>query len=75
MSKFKEEKLKNLGFVRQEWEDEFGTIVDHKLSLFGIKIEITNLSTVEITTQGQYVELARVDSGEKLEQLINLLSK
>ncbi|SMG31728.1 hypothetical protein [Sphingobacterium psychroaquaticum] len=68
-----EKKLKALGFERFEWSEDGIVICDHKLKKGGVTIEITNLTTVEITTQGQYVPLP-LDSEEKLEQLINLLS-
>ncbi|MCY4781418.1 hypothetical protein ORI89_17295 [Sphingobacterium sp. UT-1RO-CII-1] len=75
MSVFKEKHLINLGFVRHEWnDDEFGKIVDHKFENADVTIEITNLSTVELTTRGQYVSLSMINSSKKLKQLINLLT-
>jgi len=70
-----EDKLKNLGFERYEWRDEDGdTVVDHKLKQGNVVIEITNNKKVEITTQGNYIELPKINDDSKLEQLINLLS-
>jgi len=70
-----EDKLKNLGFERYEWRDEDGdTVVDHKLKQGNVVIEITNNEKVEITTQGNYIELPKINDDSKLEQLINLLS-
>lgn len=39
-----------------------------------VVIEITNMEKVEITTQGNYIELPKINKDSKLEQLINLLS-
>ncbi|QBQ41186.1 hypothetical protein E2P86_08465 [Sphingobacterium psychroaquaticum] len=70
-----EDKLKALGFERYEWRDEDGdSIVDHKLKKGSVVIEITNMEKVEITTQGNYIELPKINKDSKLEQLINLLS-
>jgi len=74
MSKLCEQKLKNLGFTRYDWEDEGEEIIDHVLVKGHVVIEVTNLNKVEITTKGNYVELSQIDNTEKLEQLINLLS-
>ncbi len=70
-----EGKLKELGFERYTWEDEGHEYTDHKLQTERIAIEITNLETVELTTRGQYVKLDAVTDDDKLEQLINLLTK
>ncbi|QQT60958.1 hypothetical protein I6I97_17305 [Sphingobacterium multivorum] len=68
--------LEDLGFSRYEWSDEeVGTVIDHKFENENFAIEITNLQTVEITTKGQYVELPSIDNDQKLQQLINLLTK
>ncbi len=76
MANFNESTLKDLGFEKYEWQDEdSGLIVDHKFENQNISIEITNYQTVEITTKGQYVELPNIDSGKKLKQLINLITK
>jgi len=72
---FLEGTLKNLGFSRHEWNDEEVRVVDHKLENEDFAIEITNLQTVEITTKGQYIGLPKIDNDQKLEQLINLLTK
>lgn len=70
-----EKKLESLGFSRHTWDDEDNEVVDHKLETENFAIEITNLTTVEITTKGQYVQLEAVNNDDKLEQLINLLTK
>ncbi len=68
--------LEELGFSRYEWADEeVGTVIDHKFENESFAIEITNLQTVEITTKGQYIELPNINNDQKLEQLINLLTK
>jgi len=70
-----QEKLTCLGFEKYEWQDEDGDqIVDYKLTKGNVVIEITNLQTVEITTQGNYINLPKINDDNKLEQLINLLS-
>lgn len=70
-----EEKLKNLGFERYEWLDDDGDkVVDHRLKRGNLVIEITNMKKVEITTQGNYIELSKINEDNKLELLINLLS-
>lgn len=70
-----EEKLKNLGFERYEWLDDDGDkVVDHRLKQGNLVIEITNMKKVEITTQGNYIELSKINEDNKLELLINLLS-
>lgn len=74
MSMLCEQKLKDLGFTRYSWEDDGEEIIDHVLSKGNVVIEITNLSKVEITTKGNYIELSKIDTADKLEQLINLLS-
>lgn len=74
MSVLCEQKLKNLGFTCYKWEDEGEEVVDHVLAKGNVVIEITNLSKVEITTKGNYIELSKIDNTDKLEQLINLLS-
>lgn len=69
------EKLTCLGFEKYEWQDDDGDqVVDYKLTKGNVVIEITNLETVEITTQGNYINLPKIDDDNKLEQLINLLS-
>lgn len=69
------EKLKSLGFKKYEWQDDDGDqVVDYKLQRGNVVIEITNLQTVEITTQGNYINLPKINDDNKLEQLINLLS-
>lgn len=76
MGLFQEETLKSLGFERYEWADEESEpIIDHKFENEDVTIEITNLETVEITTKGQYIKLPKIDNDQKLEQLINLLTK
>ena len=70
-----QEKLKSLGFKKYEWRDDDGDqVVDYKLKKGNVVIEITNLQTVEITTQGNYINLPKINDDNKLEQLINLLS-
>jgi len=68
-------KLNDLGFERFEWQDEEGeVVVDYKLKRGNVVIEITNMKKVEITTQGNYIELPKINQDSKLEQLINLLT-
>lgn len=70
-----EQTLKNLGFQRYEWQDDDECkFVDYILKHGSVVIEITNMKKVEITTQGNYIELPKIDDDTKLEQLINLLS-
>lgn len=70
-----EQTLKNLGFQRHEWQDDDGDqVVDYTLKQGNVVIEITNMQKVEITTQGNYIELPKINDDIKLEQLINLLS-
>lgn len=69
-----EDKLRLLGFDKLKQVDDDEASIEHVAKIGNVVIEVTNLSIVEITTRGNYIELPKIDNDKKLEQLINLLS-
>ena len=69
-----EDNLRLLGFDKLEPVDDDEASIEHVAKIGNVVIEVTNLSIVEITTRGNYIELPKIDNDQKLEQLINLLS-